>query len=172
MIDAFTKAGSKVGIAHHQRTAYWASQLKPDISEALMIAAITHDIERAFNGDWKAGSSDPKKLRKHQDLCAEEVEKFLKKLKANKNLISRVKTLIAHHEEGGDEEQNILCDADCLTYLENVAFRHARTYLEKGMTKEEMKQKLEYVYGRISSDKAKELGQRWHKKALDELENS
>ena len=40
------------------------------------------------------------------------------------------------------------------------------------MTKEEMKQKLEYVYGRISSDKAKELGQRWHKKALDELENS
>lgn len=77
MTQAFTKAGAIGNVSHHQRTVHWVKELKPDAGEALLIAGMLHDIERAFNGDWKAGSDDPEKLRKHQDLSAEVAEKFL-----------------------------------------------------------------------------------------------
>jgi hypothetical protein len=113
---------------------------------------------------------DPHDLRKHQDFSAAEAEKFLRSKHADKSLVDKVKTLIAHHEEGGDEEQNILCDADCLTYFEHQALRHAKTFREQGKTKEEMQKKFEHVFARISSQKAKEIAQPWYEEALAELE--
>ena len=32
---------------HFDRTVYWLQQLRPDADGALLIAAISHDIERA-----------------------------------------------------------------------------------------------------------------------------
>jgi len=69
MVDAFTRAEASGNISHHQRTIYWIKELEPNANEALLIAGMLHDIERAFNGDWKAGSQDPEKLRKHQELA-------------------------------------------------------------------------------------------------------
>lgn len=169
MIDAFTRAGDEIGIKHHQRTVYWIKELKPEADETLLIAGILHDIERAINGDWKASSMDPEPLRKHQDLSAFEAEKFLMTQTDNINLINIVKELIAHHEEGGNEDQNILCDADCLVYFENNALRHAKQYKQRGKTKEEMKKKFAYIFNRITSSKAKQLAQKWHQEALKEL---
>ena len=169
MIDAFTKIGDPIGIKHHQRTVYWIKKLKPDADETLLIAGILHDIERGIHGDWKASSMDPELLRKHQDLSAQEAENFLLTQTKDTKLINKVKELIKHHEEGGNEEQNILCDADSLVYFENVALRHAKTYKEKGKTKEEMKEKYKYIFSRIHSSKAKEIAQKWHDEALDEL---
>lgn len=169
MIDAFTKAGDEIGIKHHQRTVYWIKELKPDADEALLIVGILHDVERAINSDWKASSMDPEPLRKHQDLSAIEAEKFLITQSDNIDLINTVKELVAHHEEGGNENQNILCDADCLVYFENNALRHAKEYKRRGKTKEEMKKKFEYIFNRISSSKVKQVAQKWHREALEEL---
>lgn len=48
VVNSFTKADNEKGIKHFERTVYWVQQLKPEADEALLIAAIAHDIERAF----------------------------------------------------------------------------------------------------------------------------
>jgi hypothetical protein len=146
MVDIFTKAEMPIGIKHHEACVRRIKELKPDAEDVLLVAGILHDIERGINGDWKAGFMDPAALRKHQDLCTQEAEKFLKNKNVEINLIEKIKNLIAHHEEGGDGEQDILCDADCLTYFENSALRHAKNYKQNGKTKEEIKKKLDYMY--------------------------
>lgn len=169
MTEVFTKAGDLNGVKHHERVDYWVTQLRPDADEALRTAAISHDIERGINGDWKASSVDPEKLRKHQDLCAQITGDFLTKEGAGEDFVQRVKHLISSHEYGGDEDQNILCDADRLTYFENVALRHAKTYKDKGKTKEEMKDKLDFEFNKIHSEKAKDIAQPWYNEAVMEL---
>lgn len=169
MTNVFTKANDPMGVKHHERVDYWVIQLEPDADEALRTAAISHDIERGINGDWKASSTDPEKLRKHQDLCAQITGDFLTKEGADVNFIQKVKHLISSHEYGGDSEQNILSDADRLTYFENVAVRHAKTYKDRGKTKEEMVAKLDFEFNKIHSAKAKEIASVWYKEARNEL---
>jgi hypothetical protein len=168
VVNAFTKADKPTDVIHARRTAYWIKKLKPKADEALLIAGLTHDIERAFYGDWKKGSDNPRLLKKHQNLSATEIEKFLEKEGAEKNIIKRVKILVSHHEEGGDEDQNILCDADCLAYFEEKALRNAKKYKKEGRP-QEMKKKLDYVCSRIHSLKAKKIVNKRYNKAMDEL---
>ena len=117
VIDTLQKIDNQNDIIHAQRTVHWVKQLKPDADEALLVSAVAHDIERAIYGDWKKGSDDPEALRKHQDLSATEIEKFLRSENIKEEFIARVKHLVAHHEEGGDDDQNVLCDADCLSFF-------------------------------------------------------
>ena len=159
---------NKNDILHAKRTVYWIKRLKPDADEALLIAGILHDIERAFYGDWKKGSDDPELLRKHQNMCAREAEKFLKSERAGAAFIKRVKSLVARHEEGGDEEQNILCEADCLAYFEKKALRHAKAGKREGRERVMIK-KLKYIFKRISSPRARKIALPFYKKALAEL---
>jgi CRISPR/Cas system-associated protein Cas10 (large subunit of type III CRISPR-Cas system) len=108
-------------------------------------------------------------LRKHQDLSASEIEKFLKSEKAGEDLIKQVSHLVRHHEEGGDENQNILCDADCLTYFETQSLKHAENYKEHGKTKEEVIKKFEHIWNRISSKKAKDLARPFYEAAIRKI---
>lgn len=166
--NAFTKAGKPTDIFHAQRTVYWIKQLKPDADETLVIAGLFHDIERAFYGDWKKGSDDPWLLRKHQNLCAAEAEKFLKSEKIDENFTGKVKYLISHHEEGGDEDQNVLCDADGLAYFEEKALRNAKEAKQQG-GEVEMRKKLKYVFSRITSPRARQIAQPFYDKAIEVL---
>lgn len=55
---------------HFDRTVHWLKQLNPDVDEALLIAGIGHDIERAFKKErgkfeWmydRISSSEAKEL--------------------------------------------------------------------------------------------------------------
>lgn len=170
VIDALEKADNQNDIIHAKRTAYWVKQLRPDADEALLAAAIAHDIERAIYGDWKKGSDDPEALRKHQDLSAIEIEKFLKGESVDESFIEKVKYLIEHHEEGGDDDQNALCDADCLSFFEDKSLRRVRKWKEQGKTKEEMRKNMDYYFSRIITPKAKDIAKKWYDKALQEIE--
>jgi len=169
VMDTLRKADNQNDIIHAERTAYWVKQLKPNADETLLVAAIAHDIERAIYGDWKKGSDDPEALRKHQDLSAAEIEKFLKSENVDKNFIERVKNLVAHHEEGGDDDQNVLCDADCLSFFENKALRRVKKWKERGKTKEEMRKNMEFYFSRIISQEAKGIAKNWHEEVLREI---
>ena len=73
---------------HLERTLDWAVELDPQASEALHIAAITHDIERAFpdrEAGWDSAASwdDPAYIRWHQDRCAEMVAGWLREQRAD-----------------------------------------------------------------------------------------
>jgi len=93
----------------------------------LLIVAIAHDIERAFReptyeekfkGSSK-GFADKGHLTDHQQKGAEIMAEFLKKQGANEGLIERVKMLILKHETGGNDDQNLLKDADSVSFFEN-----------------------------------------------------
>ncbi len=170
MVDICTKTGKLRDIEHQLNTAEWMKKLKPDADEALLTAAVSHDIERALFGDWKHGSMDSKKLAMHQEFSATIVGMFLAKEGASLDFIGRVKHLVSAHEVGGDDDQNVLCDADCLSFFEQKALRQVKTYKENGRTKEWMKEKLDYMLNdRMKSEKAKEFARKWYEQALEEL---
>ncbi|MDP2708684.1 MAG: DUF4202 family protein [bacterium] len=164
----FTRAGKPTDVYHAQRTVHWIKQLKPDADEALAVAGALHDIERAFYGDWKKGSTSQEDLQKHQDLSSSEAEKFLKSQQAGEALINKVKLLIAMHEVGGDEEQSILCDADCLAYFEEKALRHAEEAKQNG-EEAEMIKKLDFNFKRFSAPRAREIARPFYEKAMNVL---
>lgn len=171
LIDAFTKAERPTDIIHGQRTAHWIAQLKPGADEALLLAGLLHDIERAINGDWKNHATDsPEMLQKHSDLSAEEAAKFLRGMGADEPLIERVKHLISRHEVGGDADQDVLCDADCLAFFEEKAMRNAKLLKQEGR-QAEMRKRLDYVFGRIISIQGQQIARPFYEEAKCFLEN-
>lgn len=175
VVESFVKIDKSSNIKHLERTAYWIKQLRPDADEALLIAAMSHDIERAFRQAnmeelrKDTGVLDKEFLRRHQEGSAQIMVVFLEKCRANKDLVAKVKKLITHHEEGGDDEQNLLKDADSISFFEN----DIPTFLTKVVAeigREKVKKKFDWMYGRITSAKAKQIVKKWYGKAIEDLE--
>jgi HD superfamily phosphohydrolase YqeK len=87
---------------HLERTLDWAVELDPQASEAVRIAAITHDIERAFpdrEAGWDSATSwdDPAYNRWHQDRCADMIAGWLREQDAEPALIDEVDRLVRNH---------------------------------------------------------------------------
>ncbi len=123
VIDSFNKADKREQIEHFTRTVYWLKKLKPNVDEALLTAAISHDIERAYrskemaNKGGEVGYANPAYYRDHEERGAEIIVNFLKQQKADTVFINKVSKLIARHEEGGDNGQNLLKDADSISFF-------------------------------------------------------
>lgn len=162
---------------HFERTVYWIRQLKPKADGALLIAGLAHDIERAFREDWmwelpvKRGFRDSVFLRHHQERGAKIIGEFLKKEGADRRLIERVKMLVSRHEEGGNDDQNVLKDADSISMLENNVKNFIKRYVP-AMGKEIAEEKFDWMYNRITSKKAKRIAKPWYEKAIKKLESA
>ena len=48
VVNSFNNAGKPTQIKHFVQTVHWLKVLTPESDEALLVAAIAHDIERAF----------------------------------------------------------------------------------------------------------------------------
>ena len=110
---------------HLLRTEDWLLELDPDASEALRLAAVLHDIERAFpdaGAGWDssrdAGTRDYN--RWHQDRCARIAGDWLAEQGAPDPLVEEVRALIRVHEEGGWPEADLLQAADSLSFLDTM----------------------------------------------------
>ena len=110
---------------HLDRTLDWVVELDPEASEALRIAAVTHDIERAFPDpeatwdsarDWDSRAYN----RWHQDRCADLVAAWLRDQEADAALVEQVDALVRAHEDGGWPEADLLQAADSLSFLETM----------------------------------------------------
>lgn len=167
--ESFKKAGKEASVKHFIRTAYWINVLEPNADEALLISGVSHDIEQAFNGDWVKGSIDPNILKKHQNLSAEKFAEFLKSINAESVLIDRVKMLVSHHEDGGNDDQNVLKDADCISYFENQALRHAVEWQKNGKSIQDIKKKFNYTFDKITSLKARQIANPMYEDAIRTL---
>ena len=162
-------------IVHFERTVYWVQKLNPSADKALLIAAFAHDIERAYRSREimknlrEVKFTDKKRMREHQEKGAQIIGRFLEQENAPRELIKRVKDLISKHEEGGDEGQNILKDADSISFLEN----NIKIFLQMAekIGKKKIRQKFDWMYNRITSEQAKQIANKWYKKAIEELEN-
>ena len=110
---------------HLDRTLEWVDILDPDASEALRIAAVTHDIERAFpdpDATWDSARDwdSPAYNRWHQDRCADLVVAWLREQGAGDPLVRDVDALVRNHEDGGWPEADTLQAADSLSFLDTM----------------------------------------------------
>lgn len=176
VIESFTKAGNKRGIDHFLRTVYWVKELKPNAGEAMLIAAVAHDIERAYRDNEKIndvfktkGFVDQNHLEYHQEKGAKIIEDFLKKEKAGNKLIKRVKALIEKHEFGGDDDQNVLRDADSISFFENNAMYFVENKV-KECGKTHMKEKFDWMFNRMTNKQAKEISRPLFEKVMKNLD--
>jgi hypothetical protein len=108
---------------HLRRTRAWLLELDPGASEALRLAALTHDIERHFPGGptqdlTKAPEEESDYRRLHAERSASIVREWLRGHGAPEALSDDVARLIRLHEVGGDPEADLLQAADSLSFLE------------------------------------------------------
>jgi len=107
---------------HLEQTLAWTMELEPSASEELQIAALSHDMERAFpegSPKWEAdrGWSDPLYDIAHTERSARFVGDFLRDAGLPEEKVRQVIQLILAHETGGWNEADVVQAADSLSFL-------------------------------------------------------
>src|SRR5258707_2017328 len=106
---------------HLLKTLEWLDRICPGSREAVRLAALTHDMERAFPGEDQPVSktlSDPVYYRLHSEWSARIVGGWLRERDEDEKLTHDVEELIRLHEVGGSLEANMVQAADSLSFLE------------------------------------------------------
>jgi hypothetical protein len=164
----------KTSIPHFERTLYWVKKLKPDADEALQIAAYGHDIERPIRVEASLTKINrvgwDKFYEEHQIDSEKIIKEFLSKHTKDKKIIDKVGFLVRHHEEGGIPESDVLMDADSLSYFEKNAPKHTTPKVVSSWGYALVKRKLNFMFNRISSEKAKDIARPMYEKAMSQLE--
>jgi hypothetical protein len=156
---------------HLWHTAKWALRLDPDASEALLLAALTHDIERHFPGgtqpDKAAGAwADVEYNRRHAERSAGFVTLWLQEQGAAENFVAAVEPPILVHEFGGGAEGDLIQAADSLSFLE-VNGRLVSSWVLKGETSlDKAIEKLDWMFERIQIERARELAKPIHEEVV------
>ena len=106
---------------HSKNTLNWLLKLKLDADEALQIAALGHDIERAVDRR-KVHRKDFENYDQFKAAHARNSAEILKEIMldcgVDEMLIEQVYELVRRHEVGGDERSDLLQDADSISYFE------------------------------------------------------
>ena len=155
---------------HLVRTRDWALELDASASEALRIAALTHDIERREPGGPRLDPrrqawDDPDYLRAHSERSAGIVDAWLAERAAPADLRAQVAELIRRHETGGPDGADTLQAADSLSFLEVNAGRALAWIAEGRCTPDQARAKLDWMLERIRVPRARELADPLHRRA-------
>jgi hypothetical protein len=145
---------------HLLKSLEWLDRLAPGSSEAVRLATLTHDMERAFPGpDQPVMTSfdDPVYLAAHSARSARIVTAWLLEHGSVEDLAHEVSELIAVHEIGGWPEANLVQAADSLSFLETNVELFLDMVRSGKRTVREVKAKFDLSYDRIQIPKAKQL---------------
>ncbi len=157
---------------HLVRTRDWARELEPGAGEALVLAALTHDMERHFPGgphlDVATQPPDDRAYREaHSQRSARIVGDWLRaQEEADAELVEAVEELILLHEWGGYHAADVLQAADSISFLEVndkvVAgwVREGRCSAERGIDQ------LRWMDERIRLPGAQELARPFYERAV------
>ncbi|MDD5163712.1 MAG: DUF4202 family protein [Candidatus ainarchaeum sp.] len=145
-------------LVHARLVLKWLLKLNPNAGELLQIAALAHDIDRAFTGITEKDLKDYSRInefkKEHAARSAKFICKILDKQGYGKKEIEKVKRLVENHEVGGDKESGLLMAADSIAYFEyNVPF-----YLKRNGA-DNTKQKIRFMFNRLP-EKAKKIVQK------------
>ena len=106
---------------HSKNTLEWLLKLRPDADEALKIAALGHDIERAIEErkvkrEWYKSYDEFKDA--HASNSAKILAEIMKDCKINRKLANDIFFLVGHHETGGTDDADVLRDADTISFFQ------------------------------------------------------
>lgn len=154
---------------HSKSTLKWLLVLKPNADQAMQIAALGHDIDRGVSKITEESIKDMKNYEQekaeHSIRSAKVISDLLKKYNFEKRFIDKVYHLVERHETGGDEESDILRDADSAAFFEyNIPIYFKRYGKEKTL------HKIRYMFDRVS-DRAKNIIKKikYQDKEIDDL---
>jgi hypothetical protein len=110
---------------HLERALERVDELAPDSPEAVRLAALMHDYERAFpdiDAGWDSAQHWDSRdyLRWHQDRSADMVTEWLRRHGAAPEFAVQVESLVRVHEDGGWPEADLVQAADSLSFLETM----------------------------------------------------
>jgi len=105
---------------HSVNTLEWVLQLMPEADEALRVAALGHDIERAFK-DKRVRTADfdsyDEYKQAHALNSAQILAQIMEECGVDQNVVDDVAHLVAHHEMGGNEREDVLMNADTISFF-------------------------------------------------------
>ena len=151
-----TIAGSQVpeDSRHAENTLEWLLRLDPKAGQALQIAALAHDIDRAME-DQKVRRGDFDDYDAFKAAHARNGAKILRTILDECGVAEFTQEeacrLVARHEVGGDPSSDLLKDADSISFFDiNLPFYYQREGWE------ETKRRCIWGYRRLSA-RMKEL---------------
>ena len=159
---------------HHLLKALeWLDRVAPDSSEAVRLATLTHDMERAFPGPDQPvvkTLSDPEYERVHSLRSARIVGAWLREHHAKEALVEHVEALIVAHEFGGWAEANLVQAADSLSFLETNIDLFLGFVRSGKHPAHEVRKKFNSMFGRIQVPRLKALAQPLVDRAMQQLD--
>jgi hypothetical protein len=162
--------------AHLVRTEEWTLELSPDASAALRLAALTHDMERAYpegSPRWEPGRGwdDPLYTIAHTERSARIVGDFMRDHGAEEPFVREVTRLILFHETGGFPEADVVQAADSLSFLETMVPVVGSWVTGKRTTPEQARDRIRYAVTRIRHAQGRALASRLMPPSMVELDD-
>ena len=173
---SWVRENYSVSAEHLLKAEAWLRHIDPAASEAMLLAALTHDMERAFPGpdsprqDPSLGPDDPVYNTVHSERSARIVSAFLREHAVAEPLVTAVADLIRVHEIGGWPEADEVQAADSLSFLEvNIEFFLGKIGAAGGWTAAQVGAKFTWMYQRIKIDEARMLAAPLYESAMQKL---
>ena len=148
--SAISKSKTPEDPLHAESTLAWVLKLMPEADEAMKLAALGHDIERADETRRVQKSDFPtfdEFKAAHASHSAEILGSILEECGVDERVNIEVCRLVRLHEKGGDERSDILNYADSLSFFQdNIPLYFARN------GSEETKRRAIWGYARLSPE--------------------
>jgi hypothetical protein len=138
----------------------WLDRLAPGSREAVRLAVLTHDMERAFPGadsPHAASLNDPAYNQLHSERSARIVGTWLRGHGAPDGLVNDVEQLILAHETGGWLEADLVQAADSLSFFDTNIELFLGFVRTGRFSADEVRWKFEHSYHRIRVPDARAL---------------
>jgi hypothetical protein len=138
----------------------WLDQIAPDATLAMRLAALMHDMERAFPGpDQPVARSfvDAEYYAAHSARSARIVGAWLRANGADEPLAREVEELIGAHEVGGWPEANLVQAADSISFLATNVELFLNMVRSGKRSAAEVRDKFDYSYRRIQAPEVRAL---------------
>ena len=135
IVGIIKKSSTPEDPIHAKNTLEWMIKLEPQADEALKIAALGHDIERAISKRKikRENYTNYEEFKKAHALnSAEILSKLMETFKLKKELREEIFYLVNHHETGGNKRANLLKNADSLSFFQvNLPYYFIRNNLDE-----------------------------------------
>ena len=156
---------------HLLKSLEWVDRLAPGASEAVRLATLTHDMERAFGGPdaIPIRMNDRDYEEAHSNRSARIVGEWLRANGAAPDLVEAVESLIRVHEWGGSPDADLVQAADSLSFLETnvdlmIGFVRSGKYGASDIAA-----KFDHMFERIQLPAARTLAQPMWQQARSRL---